>query len=675
MKFSRVFKAVLAAFFAGVISVSAQINAEQVLRIGQNALYFEDYMLSIQYFNQAIQAKPYQAKPYLMRAIAKLNLDDYRGAEADATTAIELNPFLPDAWEVRGVARANNGRIELAVGDYTEALKLLPRNRSLLLNRAIALSRIGKDEEAREAFTEIIHYYPGFDRAYLGRANTSLALKDTISAESDIDSALTLNANEANAYIMRAGIASSRGRYADALGDIDRAIRFLPREAPLYINRAYLRYMLNSYSGAMSDYDYALSLEPLNRTALFNRGLLLMEVNANDLALEDFNSVLRLDPDDMRALYNRSIVLSNKGRFEEAIADISRMADEYPELPEPFYMRAGWERKLGQLAAAEADYKRGQALAKALPSAASQAARANDIVPSDVSEEKGDSAKESSAEATRRRFASLLTVDNNTDITPDYNNSAIRGRVQDRRTSIEIEPPMLLSYYSSPTELRGATCYIREVDDLNSTRSLRYVIVVTNRPPTIDESMAERHFQSIEYYNSYLATHKARPVDYIGRAMDFLTVRDYSRAILDARRAVEAAPNLSLPYVVRAQASYGLYQAENESEGDAQSRRARRSALLDDALADYRKALELSPQSPVTLFNIGCLLFEQGDYSAADKAFTDAIALKSDFGEAFYNRGYVALRLGQKAKGISDLSKAGELGIINAYSLIKRIEE
>lgn len=679
MNISRLIRTVLAKAFVAAIAavavpVSAQINAEQVLRIGQNALYFEDYMLSIQYFNQAIQAKPYQAKPYLMRAIAKLNLDDYRGAEADASKAIELNPFLPDAWEVRGVARSGNGRTDLAIGDYTEALKLLPRNRSLLLNRAIALSQTGKNSDAREAFSEIIHYYPGYDRAYLGRAGTSLALKDTASAETDIDTALTLNPNEANGYIMRGGIAGARGRYADALGDIDRAIRLLPREAPLYINRAYLRYMLDSYTGAMADYDYALSLEPLNRTALFNRGLLLMEVNANDLALEDFNSVLRLDPDDVRALYNRAIVLANKGRYDEAIGDISRVAQDNPDLPEPYYMRANWERQLGRLAAAEADYKHGKALAKALPSAASQAdatAATSTSVPDDAASED----KESSAEATRRRFASLLTVDRNTDITPDYNNTAIRGRVQDRRTAIDIEPPMLLSFYSSPTELRGGTCYIREVDDLNATRSLRFVIVVTNHPPTIDENMASRHFQSIEYYNSYLATHKARPVDYIGRAMDLLTVRDYSRALLDARRAVEAAPNLPLPYFVRAQASYGLYQAENESEGDAAARRARRSALLDDAIADYRKALELSPQSPVTMFNIGCLLFEQGDYSAADKAFTNAIELKSDFGEAYYNRGYVALRLGQKTKGIADLSKAGELGIIDAYSLIKRIEQ
>ena len=54
----------------------AQVNTDQVIRIGRNALYFDDYVLSIQYFNQAIQAKPYLAQPYFYRAIAKLNLED-----------------------------------------------------------------------------------------------------------------------------------------------------------------------------------------------------------------------------------------------------------------------------------------------------------------------------------------------------------------------------------------------------------------------------------------------------------------------------------------------------------------------------------------------------------------------------------------------------------------------
>ena len=45
----------------------AQINTERVMMIARNALYFEDYVLSIQYFNQVISAKPYLFEPYFYR--------------------------------------------------------------------------------------------------------------------------------------------------------------------------------------------------------------------------------------------------------------------------------------------------------------------------------------------------------------------------------------------------------------------------------------------------------------------------------------------------------------------------------------------------------------------------------------------------------------------------------
>jgi len=665
--------AVVLIFFSS-FSISAQVNTDQVVRIGQNALYFEDYMLSIQYFNQAIAAKPYLAQPYFLRAIAKLNLEDYRGAEADATKALELNPYLTDAYEVRGVARQNTGRHRLAVGDYDNALKLLPRNRQLLFNKALALDDLKEYDEALSAFEEIIRYYPSFENAYLGRAHTYLVKGDTVAAKNDIDKALGINHNALNAYIMRADIAiNSEGDYKAALDDIDYAIKLQPQSAGLYINRAFLRYKLDSYSGAMSDYDYALTLEPYNMVALFNRGLLLLEVNANDLALEDFNKVLELDPDDMRALYNRAVVYSNKGNAKAAIADITRVAEAYPELPGTYYMRGALYKDLGQLARAEADFKHADALTKALPSAAEAEQKFSGHTVEDERKNDGDSVDNHAVDdATARRFASLLTVDDNADFRQEYNNTSIRGRVQDRNLNVEIEPMMLLSFYSSPTELRRGTYYVREVDDLNLTRSLRFILVVTNQVPNIDEGMAQKHFQSIDYYNSFLATHSPRPVDYIGRALDYMTVRDYSNAEKDAQNAIDLAPDLALAYYVRAQARYGRYQLGQENvEGLAKIALQRKE--LDDIAADYDKVIELSPVSPVAWYNKGIVLFLMEDYDAASKAFSRAIELKSDFGEAYFNRGYIALRGGRRTEGIADLSKAGELGIIPAYNLIKRI--
>ena len=91
------------------------------MSIGRNALYFEDYVLSIQYFNQVINAKPYLADPYFFRGLAKMNLDDFSGAESDCSEAIERNPFVVNAYQVRGLARIQQNKLEDAVKDYVKA--------------------------------------------------------------------------------------------------------------------------------------------------------------------------------------------------------------------------------------------------------------------------------------------------------------------------------------------------------------------------------------------------------------------------------------------------------------------------------------------------------------------------------------------------------------------------
>jgi tetratricopeptide (TPR) repeat protein len=61
------------------------------------------------------------------------------------------------------------------------------------------------------------------------------------------------------------------------------------------------------------------------------------------------------------------------------------------------------------------------------------------------------------------------------------------------------------------------------------------------------------------------------------------------------------------------------------------------------------------------------------DYRAAIVSYNEAIELEPTLAEAYYNRGFVYLKLGNKDAGIADLSKAGELGIIPSYNLLKRM--
>lgn len=137
-------------------AVAAQLNTDRTLQVGRSALYFDDYLPAIQYFNQVIDAKPYLAEPYYLRAIAKYNLEDFSGAEADASKATELNPFIPDAWEVRGVANQCMGNHRAAIDDYDRALRLLPYNRQLLFNKALAQEAADLFEGADSTYAELI---------------------------------------------------------------------------------------------------------------------------------------------------------------------------------------------------------------------------------------------------------------------------------------------------------------------------------------------------------------------------------------------------------------------------------------------------------------------------------------------------------------------------------------
>lgn len=667
-------------------SADAQINTEQVLRIGANTHYFEDYVLSIQYFNQVISVNPTQAKPYFYRAVAKLNLDDFSGAEEDATMALERNPFITEAYEVRGVARQNQGKNKEAISDYNHALEMQPENSSIIFNKAIAQHESRDTVGAKSTFEHLIKRFPKYEEGYLGRARLRLEMKDTIGARADIDKALSINSNAVNAYLLRADIAIHSGRdFKSALADMDKAVKLRPEAAGFYINRAYLRYMNDDIHGAFEDYDRAIGLEPDNTAAIFNRGLLRAEVHDTNRAIDDFSQVLDLDSEDYKTLYNRAILLAEIGSFDKALKDLDKVIDAFPDFAGAYFLRYDIKRRKGDMRSAQKDYDKSMSLAKATVQltpdkqfgGAATGSRSTSGSESSgsataASPENDTSVAETvteTQEQVKRRFTSLTTIRSNYSPDKDFSASDIRGKVQNKEMVVELEPPFMLTYYTSPTEINLSSEYIREVDEINALGLLRFVIQVSTRPAQLPQYELEGpHRESISYYNSYLANHTHRAIDYFGRAMDLISLHDYDNAIKDLDEAVKLTPDFALAYLLRAQSRYEILKAKSEP-GQPLSREG-----IGKAIADIDETLHHSPFMPVAYYNKGVLLAESGNYVEAIEALSRAISLKPDFGEAYYDRGYVYLALGDKTSALPDLSRAGELGIVAAYPLLKRMK-
>jgi len=83
-------------------------------------------------------------------------------------------------------------------------------------------------------------------------------------------------------------------------------------------------------------------------------------------------------------------------------------------------------------------------------------------------------------------------------------------------------------------------------------------------------------------------------------------------------------------------------------------------------------ALKLCPKHPYLLYNRGVFKAQHSDYQAAIADFSMAIENEPYLAEAYYNRGLCQLYLKHETEAVQDLSKAGEMGLYQAYSLIKR---
>jgi tetratricopeptide (TPR) repeat protein len=89
-------------------------------------------------------------------------------------------------------------------------------------------------------------------------------------------------------------------------------------------------------------------------------------------------------------------------------------------------------------------------------------------------------------------------------------------------------------------------------------------------------------------------------------------------------------------------------------------------------VADLNKAVKLFPDFAHAYYNRANLQALAGNLPEAYEDYTRAIDLDPAFAEAYYNRGVVQLFMKDTRKGCLDLSKAGELGIAEAYDVLKR---
>lgn len=656
----------------------AQLNTDRITAIGRNALYFEDYVLSIQYFNQVIHLKPYLSEPYFYRAIAKIQLEDYQGALRDCNSAIERNPFSPGCYYARGYVYRQLGMPEKAEADYTEALRFSPENHTYMLLRADTRAEMKQYSAALEDINQLLKREPQSASVWTEKGRIHMLKKDTLPALKAFETAAQYDKTNPAVWSALGVTNLMMGHDDEAYAQLTQAINLGSKWAGDYINRGVIHYRRHNYRGALSDYDQAVKMAPRDADCYYNRGIMRQEVGDYNRALADLNTAVSLDPERVEMRYQRGLVEMQLKQWKDVVSDMEALIDRYPYFLPSYYLAAQAVAKMGKQKEAYRYRQTAQELEQRKEEIqAQQAAQPNtDLLIADAQPQKKDHRKEFSAN----------TAQNQQDI-PDEEqkyDSQTRGTVQKKYQDVVNEPNMVLSYYSQDLSLRRTNYYHPLVDMLNKSGALPAALRFTPQEIALTAEMVDFHFSEIRRLSQHIdALVNSGDTDaqglaelYLARAVEFAIVQDYTSAIDDCTRALRIPEhNSRLPLTAiatfcRANWRYRLleYQrATGEQENTA-------TMDFDIMLRDYDQVLRLQPDFAFACYNKANILCAQREWKDAIAFYTKAIAIDSDFAEAYFNRGLTYVYTGENEKGMADLSKAGELGIYQAYNIISRFK-
>lgn len=669
----------------------AQLNTDRITSIGRNALYFEDYVLSIQYFNQVIKLKPYLAEPYLLRAIAKIQLSDYSGALRDCNSSIECNPFQPGAYYTRGFIYRQMDELDLAEADFTKALNFSPENKTYLILRADVRAQKQQYDSAMLDIDYLLRREPQSPSLNFEKGVICLHSKDTLCALNSFKTTVKYDSQNPANWSALGLVQLMQDSLNDALLSLNKCINLGSKWAGDYINRGIIYYQNHNYRSALTDLDKAVAIEPRDAQCYYNRGMLRAELGDYNRALDDLNKAIELAPEQTDMRYQRAMVLMQLRQWKQALEDFDELIAVYPYFLPSYYLAAQAKTALGESKSAYRYRQTAYDLEQKKDSIMEAMHDSLNTPQTDV-----QIAKTTHQSKDRRKEFSARTAQNQAEQPEETEYaSETRGSVQKRYADVVNEPNIVLSYYTQNQPLRRTNYFHYLVDEYNKQKLLPSPLQFTSQEITLTADMVNQHFEKIsqlsaqidvyekQYTNSRslisLTPEKAASL-YLARAMEFALVQDYSSAIDDCTKALQQLSHsgafsqqsglIAIITFCRANWRFKLLEYQRATgELTAES-----GMDFEIMLRDYDYVNKLQPDFAFAYYNKANMLCTQKEYQAAIDHYTKAIEADSDFAEAYFNRGLTRIYIDQVEDGIADLSRAGELGIYQAYNLITRFQ-
>ncbi|MCX6369044.1 MAG: tetratricopeptide repeat protein [Armatimonadetes bacterium] len=592
---------------AGVVS-----SLVLVLGSGSNAWAQEDistardliskgkYAEAVKILDKLIKERPEVSSLYFDLGRAHFGAKNLPLAEAAFSKVIMAKPQAADSYYNRGIVRSQLNNYTGAIADFTELIKLAPKPKP-------------------NAPDLVVESYDSRVVAYLQTNKFPEAIADATKVlELDPKRGLTL-LNRGYAY-------EKLSQFDKAVADYNAAVLLLTSDADkaaTYFSKADLEFLkLNQLQPAIDDYTKGLALDKSNTGALLNRAACNFQLKNFSAALSDYNAALALKPGDAEITKNRAAVQLQLKDYKSAIVDYS-----------------AYLQKVG--ASADFNVYRLRAASYLNIEPKNYAAASTDL--------KAYLAKKADDAVAWKDLALA-----------QYNTIVPQGSSITKAQAAGLSDAIASASKATQLDPKQADAFIIMADSY---------------------SFQEKYKEAVPPYTSYIALQPDKPFGYEGLGRVQYNLQDYKGAAANFEKYLKFKPtDMEIKKLLAlAKASGGgassaekiaaLTDAINADPKDPVAYTNRGVAYFeaqdfDKAIADFKKALELSPNQMQYLNNLASAAGKKADKTQADvdyrvavDAYGQLLAKSPSNAEALGAQAFLYLKLKQWDSAMASYAK------------------
>jgi tetratricopeptide (TPR) repeat protein len=364
----------------------------------------------------------------------------------------------------------------------------------------------------------------------------------------------------------------------------------------------------------------------LNALAYYNRAVLKSNLGDINDAIKDFDKVLQINPQNLNAVFNRAKLKQSRNDFQGALKDYNKTLDLYPHFLEAYFNRSILKKAMGDIVGANQDYSMGKHISdmnhKANPDHVQQDAIAIEPL------------LKLSATFEKLDANALKSIDNNALL------------------------PLIVIGIKDTTR-----------NNFPEYSSLLATLSAGGQPSYSFKMEAETHIPKDGVSLKKINTNKQTDT-LLRMAVRELNDKENASAILHSTEAITKKPNNEIAFFIRALAE--LSEAKHpEKEKVALQFKEDVSQKYKKALLDFNNTIHLEPTFAFAYYNRAFVKCKLLDLEGAISDYNMAIQMNEGVAAFYFNKALVHFYLKENSQACQALSKAGELGLANAYPLIK----